>query len=218
MSKSDDDATVELSDHPIFNRHTQIPNELIDHQAALGLRNPVFILIIHLLRYRYKATRLPYPSMNTLRKKMGLKTLDSIKDSTHWLEEKKYLVRQYDRTKNRYTWDLSGLFEAALKLPQYEPDRGGREKPPPPDDEGGGKNHPLGVGKTTPPGGEKNTPPVRKIGVTKNTSNDLHLSSPETDKQTTPPLSPEEELKRIARMKAHLKATQPQEEEKNESS
>jgi len=72
-----------------------------------------------------------------------------------------------------------------------------------------------------PPVQNEQPPPVQNEQPEQSNVEQLNMNRFKSDIVETdqdPPLSKEEELKRIARMKAHLKATQPQEEEKNESS
>ncbi|MCX2543095.1 helix-turn-helix domain-containing protein [Pseudomonas sp. Z5-35] len=95
---------------------TAIPNVLFDCSQQLGLKHLHIVIILHLAGYWWQAGNDPYPTKETLAKKIGV-TARTIQRSIAELEEMKFITRHARKSKlggnlaNRYSFD--GIIEAA---------------------------------------------------------------------------------------------------------
>ena len=106
---------------------TQVPNILLDNKKRLELNDSEFLLLLHLMKYWWGDSRLPFPSKSTLAKVMGkderqiqriLKSLEnkSAPLNNEWSDKPGYITRidNYDDSGKRRSnhYDLSKLKNA----------------------------------------------------------------------------------------------------------
>jgi helix-turn-helix protein len=98
---------------------TALPNVIIEHQRALGLKAVDLNILLHLCRYWWTSDNLPHPSKRTIADCMNV-DVSTIRRRIAAMEKRGLLKRvsRFDKARGQKAnfYDFSGLIEAALPL------------------------------------------------------------------------------------------------------
>ena len=96
-----------------------IPSILLKHQGRLGLSDQELVTLLHVISYWWLYDNQPFPSSNTLAKRMG-KNERSVQRSIRSLRKKNYVDTQV-REDGRRTIDVSPIQKILIRMAEIDP-------------------------------------------------------------------------------------------------
>jgi predicted transcriptional regulator len=98
---------------------TALPNVIIEHQRALGLKPVDLNILLHLCRYWWTSDNLPHPSKRTIAECMNV-DISTIRRRIAGMERRGLIQRvsRFDKARGQKSnfYDFSGLIQAAQPL------------------------------------------------------------------------------------------------------
>jgi DNA-binding MarR family transcriptional regulator len=101
--------------------YTMVPNALLFYYDLLDITPTEFLILVNIESFRWDAKKLPYPTVETLAKRTGMKSRTVTRNITT-LEKNKRLIERVKRkrTSNQYSFDR--LLYRLLEIVRYDND------------------------------------------------------------------------------------------------
>ncbi len=106
LSSSDDNSlAAKWSEAIAEDGFTMVPNSLLKHYGQLGLTPSEFLILVNIESYRWEADNFPFPSVETLAKRVDMKTRTVTRIITRLHKDKRLIIRRPRRnTSNEYSF------------------------------------------------------------------------------------------------------------------
>ena len=105
LDSYDNSLSAKWSEEIAEDGFTMLPNALLKHYGQLGLTPSEFLVLVNIESYRWEADDFPYPTVETLAKRVSMKTRTVTRLVTRLHSDKKLIIRRPRRnTSNEYSF------------------------------------------------------------------------------------------------------------------
>lgn len=105
LDSYDDSLSAKWSEEIAEDGFTMVPNALLKHYGQLGLTPSEFLILVNIESYRWKADDFPFPTVETLSKRVNMKTRTVTRLVTRLHKDKKLIIRRpRHNTSNEYSF------------------------------------------------------------------------------------------------------------------
>lgn len=101
----DNSLSAKWSDEIAEDGFTMVPNSLLFHYTELGLTPAEFLIIVNIESFRWEAGDFPYPTVETLSKRVRMETRTVTRHITRLHKHKRLIIRRpRHNTSNEYSF------------------------------------------------------------------------------------------------------------------